>query len=590
MMLDHLGSAEQPDRTNDRAGGGGVGMRLPAAPYSTLAPQGPIDLYLDANEGPRADLDLRALLGSMQSEDVRRYPTTAELEALLASRCGVDADCVLVTAGGDEAIDRICRARLGPGREIVLPMPTFEMIGRYARLAGGTVVTTPWPRGGYPTDAVIGLINARTGLVAIVSPNNPTGAVASAADLRRVASAAADVGATVMLDLAYGEFCEEDLQAVAATIPNVLTVRTLSKAYGLAGIRVGYAVGGATAIRELRAAGAPYPVSSISVALAQAALRAPSDRLGASVARVKSEREQLTRYLAETGARPIESEANFVLAEFDDAEWIWRALASLGVAVRRFAPGSGLERSLRISCPGGEPAFQRLLRTLRTVTAPEALLLDMDGVIADVSRSYRRAIVMAAAHFGVAVTAADVAAMKARGHANNDWEVTHRLVAAAGVPVSIAEVTECFERIYQGSDGEPGLEAQETLIPSTATLRRLAARIPLGIVTGRPRSDCERFLDRFELRSCFRAVVCMEDAPIKPDPAPVRLAMERLGVGRAWMVGDTRDDAASARAAGALPLGVVAPGDDVPSSRRVLESAGVARVLGTLDELETMIP
>ncbi len=577
-----LGMSEAPGVLRGRVAG--------PAPYAPMAAAGPIDLYLDANEGPRQEIDVAAVIAGLGGDDVRRYPGTKELEGLIAERCGVASECVLVTAGGDEAIDRICRACLGPGREVVLPVPTFEMIGRYARLAGGSVVTTPWPEGSYPTDAVIEKISDRTGLVAMVSPNNPTGAVATGEDLRRVAAAAAAFGAVVMLDLAYAEFCDEDLQSAARAMPNVVAVRTFSKAYGLAGIRVGYSVGDAALIRACRAAGAPYPVSAVSVALAKAALLAPSDRLRASVARVRAEREELTRSLAELGVRSVASQANFVLGEFGDAEWVWRSLASLGIAVRRFAPGSGLDRSLRISCPGEGRGFERLLGALRTAMAPEALLLDMDGVIADVSRSYRRAIVMTAAGLGVTVTPADVAAAKARGHANNDWDVTHRLVRDAGVEVSLDAITARFEAIYQGADGRPGLEAQETLLAPIALFERLAARLPLGIVTGRPRADCDRFLDRFGLRPFFRAVVCMEDAPIKPDPAPVRFALERLGVRHAWMVGDTRDDTDSARGAGVVPIGVVAPGDDVEAARRVLEAAGIARVLGKLDDLEAMIP
>ncbi len=81
-------------------------------------------------------------------------------------------------------------------------------------------------------------------------------------------------------------------------------------------------------------------------------------------------------------------------------------------------------------------------------------------------------------------------------------------------------------------------------------------------MTGRPRVDADRFLERTGIAGCFRTVVTMEDAPIKPDPTPVRLALERLGVATAWMVGDTPDDTRAARGAGVLPMGVVAPGDD----------------------------
>ncbi len=89
---------------------------------------------------------------------------------------------------------------------------------------------------------------------------------------------------------------------------------------------------------------------------------------------------------------------------------------------------------------------------------------------------------------------------------------------------------------------------------------------------------------------CFQTVVTMEDAPAKPDPAPVQLALERLGVRHAWMVGDTPDDIRAARAAAVLPLGIVAPGDDPDLARTALADAGAARILATVNELLETLP
>ena len=108
-------------------------------------------------------------------------------------------------------------------------------------------------------------------------------------------------------------------------------------------------------------------------------------------------------------------------------------------------------------------------------------------------------------------------------------------------------------------------------------LGRLAKKYSLGIVTGRPRADAERFLAEQGVADLFSVSVCMEDAPSKPDPAPVRLALERLGASTAWMLGDTPDDLRAARLAGVLPIGVPASGDDQETMTAVLEAAGAAR-------------
>jgi HAD superfamily hydrolase (TIGR01548 family) len=463
------------------------------------------------------------------------------------------------------------------------------MIPRYARLGGGTVVPVPWPTGRpWPREEVLRSLSPDTGVVAVVSPNNPTGDVATAADLRAVAAAAPHC--LVVVDHAYVEYADEDLTSVAAGLPNVAVVRTFSKAWGLAGLRVGYVLAPPAIVAALRAAGGPYSVAGPSAALARERLARDGASLAAHVARVRRERTDLAALLRRLGAEAGASQANFVLARCGDAAFLRDGLAGLGIAVRHFPDRPELAGCLRITCPGAPDAFTRLQSALETVLAPQALLLDLDGVVADVSGSYREAIRATAASFGVEADAPAVAAAKQEGDANNDWVVTQRLLARAGLEVDLATVTARFETLYQGGPAAPGLRERERPLIHADRLRQVAGGRPVGLVTGRPRRDCERFLADHGLSGCFDAVVCMEDAPAKPDPAPVRAALERLGVERAWMVGDTVDDARAARAAGVLPLGVLAPGDGPERAAERLLRAGCARVLDSLDRIEELLP
>ncbi|MBW2730952.1 MAG: TIGR01548 family HAD-type hydrolase [Deltaproteobacteria bacterium] len=219
---------------------------------------------------------------------------------------------------------------------------------------------------------------------------------------------------------------------------------------------------------------------------------------------------------------------------------------------------------------------------------PEALLFDMDGVLADVSRSYRQAVQATAKSYGVTVDGAMVDMAKRAGNANDDWQLTQRLIAEhGGLQHPLDEVTARFEALYQGSGDQPGLRQEETLIPSRSLLSELAARLPLAIVTGRPRADAERFLEEQQLQETFRVVICREDGPLKPDPTVVRLACEKLGVSQAWMIGDTPDDVRAAREADVVPMGILAPGD---TSADALWAAGASRVLTNLDELKELLP
>jgi histidinol-phosphate aminotransferase len=347
-------------------------------PYSVTPPPGVIDLKLDGNEGVAPPGGLLAELSALGPDVLRRYPDARPLEHLLARRLGVRPEQVLVTAGADEALDRACRAFLTPGRELIAPSPSFEMIPRYVRLAGGELIAVPWPRGDYPVGEVLSRITPRTAVIAVVTPNNPTGAVASAEHLRTLSDAAPK--ALLLVDLAYTEFADEDLTATALALPNAVAVRTLSKAYGLAGLRVGYVAGPEAVIGWMRAAGGPYSVSRPSLALAAMRLEAGDADVRAFVSRVREERARLHSQLAELGAEPIASQANFVLARFRDAAWVRDALGSLGIAVRCFPAQPGLENCLRITCPGDAAACERLLSALQHVLQCKAVCVDLDRV------------------------------------------------------------------------------------------------------------------------------------------------------------------------------------------------------------------
>lgn len=355
-----------PIGTGDAARPRAVERSRSVRPYAPPSSTARIDLYLDANEGPATWVDIAALEERIGRSSARRYPFTADLERRIATSLGVGPERVIVTAGGDEAIDRVCRAYLEAGRELILPSPTFEMIGRYARLAGAEVVTPAWTGDRYPIADVLEAITPRTAVIAVVSPNNPTGAVASEADLRRLSEAAP--WAVLLVDLAYTEFAEVDLTPAALNLPNAIIIRTFSKAFGLAGLRVGYAAGEEELIAPLRATGSPFPVSAWSLAVAEEALKSAPRHLPRVVSQVRDERRRLADVLRAGGAvlrgDGKGGQANFVLADVADPVELTRRLAARGIGIRRFPGHGALDRAVRITCPGDEAAFSRLLIAL----------------------------------------------------------------------------------------------------------------------------------------------------------------------------------------------------------------------------------
>jgi histidinol-phosphate aminotransferase len=318
-----------------------------------------VTLRLDANEGRAAAGEIVfAALREGGPDLFRRYPDTGPLETKLAAHQGIDTPRVFVSAGADDVIDRCCRAFLAPGSTLLVAAPGFEMFDHYAALAGAHIAKAAWPAGAYPIDAMLAKIDDTTRVIALITPNNPTGEVATFEDLRRLSVAAPE--ALVILDHAYADFATEDLTAKALELPNVIVVRTFSKAWGLAGCRTGYAMGPAPLVRSLRAAGGPFPAAAPSLAVAAALLEQGTAARDAFVQRIRTERSELFDQLFSVGGRPRRSEANFLFAEIGErSAVVQKRLVERGVLVRMVTSG-GVPIGLRISLPGDVEGFEQL--------------------------------------------------------------------------------------------------------------------------------------------------------------------------------------------------------------------------------------
>lgn len=314
-------------------------------------------LKLDTNECP--PLLTRDELASTCAESWNRYPDLTPLRRSIADRLGIDFERVAVTSGADDAIDRICRAFLDDGREMLTTTPTFEMIPRAGRATGAAVRQIRWLNEPFPVEQVRASVNERTGVIAIVSPNNPTGEVITPADLMTLCVSAPQ--SVILLDLAYIEFADVDLTTLALSMPNVIITRTFSKAFGLAGLRVGFAAGPADLIASVACVGGPYPVTSPAIAAAKLALDVADRRLHDRLARVRRERSALTTLLRSQGAEVIDSQGNFVYVQRNPV--LANRLADAGISVRTFGT-DGDTQALRITCPCDERDFELLLETV----------------------------------------------------------------------------------------------------------------------------------------------------------------------------------------------------------------------------------
>lgn len=223
---------------------------------------------------------------------------------------------------------------------------------------------------------------------------------------------------------------------------------------------------------------------------------------------------------------------------------------------------------LLYQCVCHEGAAAALRRPKMSKPSYETVIFDMDGVLAEVSKSYRAAILLTCQHYGAtSVVDETVTEWKVRGNANNDWILSRDLILAdpnGKNDVTLEEVTETFEDFYQGKDDTPGLYKLETLLPTRELLLELRKRSKggMGIVTGRPRSDCLKFLQDMDMTDLFDVSYCAGEGPSKPDPFGVHKVCEALGVQpsrKVILIGDTPDDIRAAVAAGCTGIGVTTP-------------------------------
>ncbi len=335
----------------------------------------------DVNTSPLPP-DLGEVLAGPFDPKLSEYPPSdyATLVAAAADSCGVRTDEILPTAGADEALDLTARAFLGEGSLAVAPTPTYAMYQIVTEQRGARFQAVPRKGAaeGFAVD-VPALVEASRSaqLVWLCEPNNPTGSVEPLDRiediLARLAANAAQDGReapVVAMDEAYADFAGRTALQLRVDYPRLVVIRTMSKAHALAGARVGFAVARPETLAPIVSYRAPASVSTVSAALAEAALRRP-ELAAANVARIEEQRARLERELAALGWRPYPSSTNFILFRFSSAQAASRAAESLlrrGLVPRTFGPDHPFADCLRLTVrSAGEN--DRLIAAAREISA-----------------------------------------------------------------------------------------------------------------------------------------------------------------------------------------------------------------------------
>jgi histidinol-phosphate aminotransferase len=306
-------------------------------------------LRLDFNENTVAcSPRVLEMLARIAAADLAKYPERSQVEAEVAQHLGLAPEQVLLTNGVDEAIHVLCQTYLDRGDEFLFPTPTYSMYEVYGSCTDATVKAVPSGQDfAFPLGPLLAAITPKTRLIAIASPNSPTGTVADRVEILEVLHRAPH--AVVLVDEAYFHFCGQTVIDLVGQLPNLVVARTFSKAYGLAGLRLGMLAASAGVQQWLRTVISPYSVNSLALACLPAALD-DAEYLEWYVTEVKAARTQMVENLLRLGVPQWPTQANFVLVRIGPlhAEFV-QAMHRRGVLTRDRSKDPGCDGCVRIT-------------------------------------------------------------------------------------------------------------------------------------------------------------------------------------------------------------------------------------------------
>ena len=299
-------------------------------------------LLLDFNEStqpPSAEV-IAALEGALHGGSLNQYPAYAGMMASLSGYAGVAEDQIILTNGSDQALDITIRALLAEGDEMIFPQPGFAMIPQVADVQGALTVPVPYREDlSFPDDEILAAVTPRTRLIALINPNNPTGTAIAPGQIESILRAHPRVA--VMVDEAYFEFTGETSIPLLADHDNLFITRTFSKAFALAGMRLGYVISNPEFIRHLYKVRGPYDINVMAITAAQAALEHPASWQAYVDEVMNRAKPMVERFFDEHGVTYFRGAANFMLVRPDDRDGAFAYLRENRILVRPQKPPIG---------------------------------------------------------------------------------------------------------------------------------------------------------------------------------------------------------------------------------------------------------
>lgn len=324
-------------------------------------------IRLDKNERvtPFPKEFLEKLMSDFTSDHLNAYPEPEKLYQKLAQHHNVSPNNFMLTAGSDAGIRHCFELFVNHGGEVVVLDPTFAMVDIYCQLSGARKQSVGYDKDlQLDMDRLLTVIGQKTDLVVIANPNSPTGTLISECDITAILQKAKSFNVPVLIDEAYYGFCKQTAVSMVKEFDNLIVSRTFSKAYGLAGLRVGYLLAQEEVAQLLYRFRPMYEVNSIGVHAAVRLLEQP-EIIEKYLKEIEEGRRYLLEYAREEGLSFRDSQTNFVYIDFGDKKQrVVDVLSNAGILVRGGLPIEDFESYLRISL-GPENAMQTLVAALR---------------------------------------------------------------------------------------------------------------------------------------------------------------------------------------------------------------------------------
>ncbi len=546
------------------------------------------DVKIDSNEnnyGPAPSV-IEAIKGCTY-QDISFYPFYGVLSQKIADYTGFSIDNIKVTNGADEALQSVIQTYLEKDDSILTLDVSFSMPEIYTLIQGGSVIRVPYEKEWeFPLKTFIeNLKNPKVKIVYIASPNNPTGSVISEDEFVKILENSQDK--VVITDETYANYWGKSYKDYVKEYDNLFVIRSFSKDFALAGLRLGYIISNRRNIDNIKKVVSPFSVNTIAMKAGIAALD-DTEYFRNIRNEILNSREELKKYFESLGAKVYSSEANFLLVNFGQkADYVHKKLRQENITVKLFKKGSRLENHLRITIP----KISGIEKIKKALTKKISLVFDMDGVLVDARNSYRTAIQKTYEKYtGKQVKPEEIQTIKNGGGMNNDWELTQYLIKKDGINSKYEEVVEEFQKIYW-ADGN-GLINNEAPLFDKKLFVELLKDYNLSVFTGRLHKEAFFALEKFSAVDLFSTIITTDDIPAnagKPDPYGLNLTKSRTMSDIYYYFGDTIDDIKAAKSAGYIAVGVLPPQDKSDELVNIFKENGADFVIKSINDIKDVL-